>query len=83
MLTKRTNILFSEQEWQLLTTLATQKTTSVGQLVRHAVANTYGKSTSAPATHPLDRIHHLVAKHNIKGLTAQEIKSFIQEGRKY
>lgn len=37
MLTKRTNILFDEKLWEILTRLAQEKKTSVGDLVRKAV----------------------------------------------
>ena len=41
MLTKRTNILFEEDLWQLLTNLAARQKTSIGDLVRKAVKNVY------------------------------------------
>ncbi len=44
MLTKRTNILFEEQSWKKLTTLARSRGTSVGELVRQAVNKEYSDS---------------------------------------
>ena len=41
MLTKRTNLLFEEDLWLNLVTLAEQKKTSVGELVRQAVRLVY------------------------------------------
>jgi len=41
MLTKRTNILFDETLWKNLTRVAKREGTSVGELVRSAVAKTY------------------------------------------
>lgn len=41
MLTKRTNILFDEELWKRLTSLAQKRNTSVGELVRIAVKETY------------------------------------------
>ncbi len=42
MLTKRTNILFDERLWRLLTGRARREKTSVGKLVRLAVEKVYG-----------------------------------------
>ena len=41
MLTKRTNILFSEDLWKKLSRLAQIRKTSVGELVRSAVEQSY------------------------------------------
>lgn len=41
MLDKRTNILFSNELWRSLITLAQQSDTSVGDLIRKAVKKTY------------------------------------------
>ena len=41
MLTKRTNILFDEQSWKKLTSLARGRGISVGELVRTAVQKEY------------------------------------------
>ena len=49
MLTKRTNILFDEELWNLLVTLAVKQKTSVGDLVRSAARKVYDA----------DQKHHL------------------------
>ena len=36
----------------------------------------------AKPLHPLDEIRRIVKKHHIKGLTPQEIKEYINYGRK-
>ncbi len=41
MLTKRTNILFDENLWKKLNTLAKKQKTSVGELTRRAVKEAY------------------------------------------
>jgi len=41
MLNKRTNILFSEELWNNLLSLAKSSNTSAGELIRKAVENTY------------------------------------------
>lgn len=38
MLNKRTNILFEEKQWKQLATIAKERKTSVGQLIRQVVA---------------------------------------------
>ena len=43
MLTKRTNILFDNDLWNLLTSVAKKEKTSVGRIVRNAVMETYSK----------------------------------------
>jgi hypothetical protein len=42
MLTRRTNILFDETQWAILAAESKAQKTSIGELVRHAVADTYG-----------------------------------------
>ena len=46
MLTKRTNILFDENLWQMLTALAKKHNTSAGKLIREAVREKYRKPNS-------------------------------------
>lgn len=41
MLIKRTNILFDEETWKMLTGLATQKQVSASELIRKAIKGTY------------------------------------------
>jgi len=41
VLTKRTNILFDEELWNLLNAVAKKENTSVGNVVRKAVRKTY------------------------------------------
>ena len=41
MLTKRTNILFEEDQWRTLVALAIKEGTSVGDLVRSAINEKY------------------------------------------
>lgn len=46
MLTKRTNILFDEELWRILVQLAKLNNTSVGKLIRDAVADKYTKKAT-------------------------------------
>lgn len=41
MLIKRTNILFDEETWKMLTSLAAQKQVSASELIRKAIKGTY------------------------------------------
>ena len=41
MLTKRTNILFDDELWNLLTSVAKREKSSVGKIVRKAVRKVY------------------------------------------
>jgi len=41
MLTKRANILFSDNLWMLLTTVAKREKASVGEVVRRAISKVY------------------------------------------
>ena len=41
MLIKRTNILFDEETWKMLTSLATEKQVSASELIRKAIKGTY------------------------------------------
>ncbi|KKQ42919.1 MAG: hypothetical protein US60_C0010G0008 [Microgenomates group bacterium GW2011_GWC1_37_8] len=43
MLTKRTNILFDDELWELVTSVAKRENSSVGKVVRKAIRNTYSE----------------------------------------
>lgn len=79
MLTKRTNILFMEDTWADLVTLAQNTDSSVGELVRNAVSKTYfsgrnlSKRTAAVNSILKNRVR-------VRGLNYKDI---ISDGRKY
>ena len=84
MLTHRTNVLLTEEDNQLLILMATQHNTTKGEIIRRAVRQTYQPHKKiAESRHPLDEIRRIVKKHHIKGLSLQEIKEYINYGRKY
>lgn len=47
MLTKRTNILFDNELWELLTSVAKREKTSVGKIVRKTLREVYAKDEIA------------------------------------
>lgn len=82
MLTKRTQILFDENCWKKILVLAKTKNTSVGNLIRVAIKETYFKEDKkkqiAEAMEEISKI-----RKNLKKVTYKEIKEMINYGRKY
>ncbi len=80
MLNKRTNILFDDKLWQVLTRKAKTNKTSVGELVRKAVKQTYlgekDQKTIAKAIETTKKI-----RKTFKGRV--DYKELINYGRKY
>ena len=80
MLTKRTNILFDNDLWNLLTSVARREKSSVGEVVRRAVSKVY-KDTD------LDErkkdAFETIRKFRVKQKGIVDYKSLINEGRKY
>lgn len=78
MLTKRTNILFSEEMWKQLTTLAKERNASVGEVVRFALEQTYlsDKKQNRVAV----AFHNIIEKRPLahRGIN---YKALINEGR--
>ena len=80
MLTKRTNILFDNDLWNLLTSVARREKSSVGEVVRRAVSKVYkdtdleGRKKDAFET---------IRKFRVKQKGTVDYKSLINEGRKY
>ena len=82
MLTKRTNILFSQEVFNYLTALARRDNTSVGQLIRVAVNKTYIKpEQNDRRVKAFKEIMRL--KKGFGRISTKEIKEFINYGRKY
>lgn len=79
MLDKRTNILFDEDIWFKLLTLAEMRKSSVGKLVRAAVKELYfsGNDRSVLAN-TVDEIRRVR-----KTIVGVDYKELINEGRKY
>ena len=80
MLVKRTNILFEEKNWEMLTGLALQKGSSVSELIRKAVREVYfSEGEKMSKKQVFDKIIFLRKK--TKGKI--NYKSLIENGRKY
>lgn len=80
MLDKRTNILFEEQLFNHLVNLASEKNTSVGNLVRQAVVRVYFYKGNKKRVDAVSEILRLRKK--VPPIKNSEIKDFIEYGRK-
>lgn len=83
MLTRRTNVLFSEEEYQTLSKLSKKKGKTMGELVRSAVKMHYktNKTNRKKTTKRImNEMKQLVRTVNTKGI---DYKILINEGRKY
>lgn len=79
MLNKRTQILFSQELWESLSNLAEDKGTSVGQLVRQAVEESYfSKGVNEKARRAIEKI--MVIRPHFRGRINYE--ELINYGRK-
>lgn len=79
-LSKRTNILFSDETWRRLIELSTKRHTSVGELVRTAIDGAYfSDSQKDEKKQAYDDILHM--RPVIRGTI--DYKALINEGRKY
>ena len=82
MLSKRTNILFTDEVFNYLTALASRSKTSVGALVRKAVIKAYLKpEQNQKRITAFKEIMKL--KKGMGQISAKEIKELINYGRKY
>jgi len=80
MLTKRANILFDENLWNSLTVESKKRKTSVGKLVREAVAKMYARDEELE-----ERRKVLESIKKIRKISKGKIdyKELINYGRKY
>lgn len=81
MLTKRTNILFEEDLFRHLVSLANKNGTSVGDLVRKAVVKAYPKKIINKRMNAYNKIIKL--KKGLGSISNKEIKEMISYGRRY
>lgn len=80
MLTKRTNILFDNDLWELLTSVARKEKSSVGEVVRRAVIRVYKEDNLAETK---KKAFETIRKFRIKQKGVLDYKSLINEGRRY
>ena len=86
MLTHRTNVLLTHEDYQLLTHLATKKGVTRGALIRYAINKAYNHSQKAPqktTAQLFQEIRQLANTPRMKGVTAKEIKQWINDGRRF
>jgi len=81
MLTKRTNILFEENVFHSLASIAAKKGTSIGDLVRLAVNKVYLHENHTNRADTYNKI--LSLRKTAKKISSSDIKKFIDYGRKY
>ncbi len=81
MLTKRTNVLFTEDDYLMLSELAKESKKTIGEVVRHAVRKTYKAKKTLSAN---EKAFRMIEKAT-KGLDFSGIdyKALIEYGRKY
>ena len=80
MLTRRTNILFDDNLWDLLTSVAKREKSSVGEVVRNAVRRIYSDdSLIEQKKKDFETIKKVRARQ--KGVL--DYKALINEGRRY
>ena len=81
MLTHRTNVLLSPEEYGALLALSREHKKTLGELIRQAVRKTYKVSTKKDSfVASLERIRKLTKNVNTKGL---DYRAMVLEGRKY
>jgi len=87
MLSKRTNVLFDESMWQQLTSIAQEKKTSVGDLVRTAVQMQYlttkQMSVQQEKMSALKSMHAIRKQFHKKDFDVVELQGYVDDGKKY
>lgn len=76
MLTHRTNLLLEEQDYHLLSQLASQQQVSMGKLIRQAVKKTYITSPINTRTKILNELQKLGKKVNTQGINYKELITY-------
>ncbi len=80
MLTKRTNILFDNDLWELLTSVARREKSSVGEVVRSAVSKVYKGDNMIERK---NKAFETIKNSRVKQKGTVDYKALINEGRKY
>jgi hypothetical protein len=80
MLTKRTNILFDGELWDLLTSLARRERSSVGEVVRKAISKVYKEENNFERR---KKAFETIRKFRVKQRGVLDYKALINDGRKY
>ena len=80
MLTKRTNILFDNDLWDLLTSVAKREKSSMGEVVRRAVRKVYRDDNFIEQK---KKAFEAIKKFRVRQRGFVDYKALINEGRKY
>jgi hypothetical protein len=80
MLTRRTNILFDNDLWDLLTSVARREKSSVGEVVRKAVSRVY---TEGNLIERKKKAFETIRNFRIKQKGVVDYKALINDGRKH
>lgn len=80
MLTKRTNILFNDDLWDLLTSVARKEKSSVGEVVRKAIIKVYAEDNMVERK---NKAFETIKKFRVKQKGVMDYKTLINAGRKY
>jgi len=80
MLTKRTNILFNDDLWDLLTSVARKEKSSVGEVVRKAIIKVYAEDNFVERK---NKAFETIKKFRVKQKGVVDYKTLINDGRKY
>ena len=80
MLTRRTNILFDDDLWDLLTSVARREKSSVGEVVRKAVSRIYAEGNLIERK---KMAFETIKKFRGKQKGIVDYKALINDGRKY
>lgn len=80
LLTHRTNVLFSSDEYGLLVSLSKERKKTLGELVRHAVKKTYAGKARDSFGASLARIRQMTKGVKIK---KSDYRALVTAGRKY
>ena len=80
MLTKRTNILFDNDLWDLLNSVAKREKSSMGEVVRKAVSKVYRDDNFIEQKR---KAFETIKKFRVKQRGSVDYKALINEGRKY
>ncbi len=80
MLTKRANILFDDNLWSLLTSVAKKEKASVGEVVRRAISKVYSEEDLIKRR---KKAFETIKKFRVMQNSIIDYQALINEGRKY
>ena len=82
MLSHRTNLLLSDEEFEVLSQEALRQNASIGEVIRQAIRKTYAVSFPKEETDVFEAFRASVKKMGLKGVTAEQLYEDRKVGRK-